>query len=427
MRGINEVEAIFSNFHSAFEKYKGRLLLLGDSGAGKTTTLMTFARDAVLKRVEDPSSPLPILAPIATWDAEKQYSISEWLAGITSLREEDISQILEKGNALLLFDGLDELGRERTNQETKEHYDPRQRFIQKVPRNNQIVITCRIRDYKEIGTKLAFYGAVTLRSLDDVQVREYLHDLPELWNVLQGDKELREMARVPLILSLFTFAFAGLSKEAQKLHSLNQGELRDTLFETYLKRRYEFEENKRKARLPFAQNLPFTLKQINATLGRIAMEDAGGGGNQNIFSLRNFVRILGKDTARSFVDFMSLLNILTWQNENLRFLHLRIRDFFAFKYAQAALHDDDPEIRDHAAWALWEIPDERAVPLLIGALDDPDEYVRCSAVGALGRIGDRRAIEPLKTLLSDNTPVASIYGNRICEVVAAALDMIQRH
>jgi hypothetical protein len=87
-----------------------------------------------------------------------------------------------------------------------------------------------------------------------------------------------------------------------------------------------------------------------------------------------------------------------WQNENLRFLHLRMRDYFAFKYAQIALREGDPETRDRAAWALWEIPDERAVPLLIEALEDPYKYTRGSAAGALGRIGDARAIEPLRKM-----------------------------
>jgi len=96
MAGIGEAEAIYDNFHRAFEKYEGRVLLLGHPGAGKTTTVMAFARDAVSKRLEDASQPLPILAPIATWDAEKQTALAEWLANIIPmLKVEDISQTLE--------------------------------------------------------------------------------------------------------------------------------------------------------------------------------------------------------------------------------------------------------------------------------------------------------------------------------------------
>ena len=76
MAGIGEAEAIYANFPSAFQKYEGRLLLLGHPGGGKTTTLMAFARDAVAKCLEDVSQPLPILAPIATWDAEKQPGLA---------------------------------------------------------------------------------------------------------------------------------------------------------------------------------------------------------------------------------------------------------------------------------------------------------------------------------------------------------------
>jgi NACHT domain len=224
MVGIGETEAVYNGFHQVYEKYAGRVLLLGDPGAGKATTLMAFARDAVSKRQVDTSQPLPLLAPIATWDAEKQPSVTEWLASITpKLQAKDISRILEEGNPLLLFDGLDELGSERAKKETKEQYNPRQRFIQLIPQNNRIVVTCRVRDYQEVGAKVALNGAVTLQSLTDTQIKVYLCDLPELWKNLQVDNELRHMARTPLLLGLFTFAFAGRKQEAQKLRSLSQG------------------------------------------------------------------------------------------------------------------------------------------------------------------------------------------------------------
>lgn len=58
-------------------------------------------------------------------------------------------------------------------------------------------------------------------------------------------------------------------------------------------------------------------------------------------------------------------------------------------------------VRGAAADALGEIGDERAVPALARALDDPDWSVRDSAAGALGEIGDPSANEFLISALSD--------------------------
>jgi HEAT repeat protein len=86
--------------------------------------------------------------------------------------------------------------------------------------------------------------------------------------------------------------------------------------------------------------------------------------------------------------------------------------------------DGDDFTRDSAAWALWQIPDRRVVPLLINALNDPYKYARGSAAGALGRIQDHRAVKPLSKLLDDKTSVGSMYGNTIAEIAAWALEKI---
>ena len=103
-----------------------------------------------------------------------------------------------------------------------------------------------------------------------------------------------------------------------------------------------------------------------------------------------------------------------------------LRDHFAFRYAQDAIHDPDPTIRDSAAWALWQIPDRRAVDLLLEALGDPYPYARGSAASALGRIGDPRAIGLLTKLLTDKTQVVSTYGNTIADVARWAITQIHQ-
>jgi len=79
-----------------------------------------------------------------------------------------------------------------------------------------------------------------------------------------------------------------------------------------------------------------------------------------------------------------------------------------------AMLKSECNLRQHAAEALGEIGDPRAVGALIGALGDARYVVRIAAIRALGRIGDRRAIEPLVTVLGD-------CDSSIRRIAAAAL------
>ncbi|MBN2304048.1 MAG: TIR domain-containing protein, partial [Anaerolineae bacterium] len=113
----------FTKFADAFEHYSGRVLLLGAPGAGKTITLFSHARETITRRLADPSAPLPLLGLVATWNAREQTPLADWLAaGYEDLPREEVARIIDVGRALLLLDGLDELGseqeEERENPET---------------------------------------------------------------------------------------------------------------------------------------------------------------------------------------------------------------------------------------------------------------------------------------------------------------------
>jgi hypothetical protein len=396
----------YHSFHDAFDKYEGRVLLLGEPGAGKTTTLFAFARDKVAQRLQDTTQPLPILAPIALWDAEKQPPLSEWLAQTIPALKNDLSQILNDSKALLLLDGLDELGDERENQKTKEAYDPRQRFMHFIPENNQVLISCRIKDYNDIDEKLPLKGAVTLYPLDDAQMQIYLKDTPELWYVVQKDDELREVARTPLLLSFFTFAFAGLDEEAKQLKDLSKGDVRDKIFETYVRRRYDHEERKA---LGSGKKLPFTLTDLYEELGYDAVMILSGQGTaKNIIFATSATHKYkyNSNEARNLqliISFAIQLHLLIpIEGGNYRFIHLLLRDHFAFRCAMKSTLQQG-ELTQRAISAFGEMKDIRAIEFLIKVLNNESMpmLARAEAANSLGLLGNQEATNSLIAALGD--------------------------
>ena len=69
-----------------------------------------------------------------------------------------------------------------------------------------------------------------------------------------------------------------------------------------------------------------------------------------------------------------------------------------------ALKNENPFVRRNAAEALGEIKDSSAVKPLINALKDNDLIVRRNAAKALGKIKDSSAEEPLTSALKDESP-----------------------
>ncbi len=62
--------------------------------------------------------------------------------------------------------------------------------------------------------------------------------------------------------------------------------------------------------------------------------------------------------------------------------------------------DNDPGVRQYAAYLLGRMGDPAVIPVLIQSLSDPDKGVRNQAVLALSAIG-QAAIEPLKKAMED--------------------------
>lgn len=414
--GIEQESAwVEADFSTAFSYFDGRVLLLGEPGAGKTITLLHFGRDAIVRRFQDMSEPLPVLGIIPTWDAQTQMPLIDWLAASYGAPP-DAARVLSEGRALLLLDGLDELGSEREDTLTHERYTPRERFIKALAemladsrRNLQIVVTCRVRDYEQMGAKIALKGAVRLKPLDDTQIRAYLSEMPDLWTAVGADPILREMARTPLLLSFFAFAYRDQGAETARLRDLRHSpsDLRDAIFAQYVRKQYEYEERKLTFR---GEPTAFTLEQMASVLGQVAVWNLEWLRSENILPYKDFERALSPGRAQKFVDLAVRLHLLApggkaWlrvkEEDTFRFVHLLLRDHFAFRLLNTNLQHEDPTTRARAVDTLGRLGDPRVVQTLIMLLSDKVREVRVQAAEALGRLVDPQAVEPLMVALHD--------------------------
>jgi NACHT domain len=164
----------------------GRLVVLGEPGAGKTTLMVRLVLDLLARRVD--GGPVPILASVASWDPAAQ-DLQSWLAtrlivdhpamvgaapGLTNSTL--ATALLAGGLILLVLDGLDEI--------PKQVRGPAISRINDALRPGQrVVVTCRSKEYRDavrladgIETNLRAAAAVQLRLLDAEPVRRYLCD-----------------------------------------------------------------------------------------------------------------------------------------------------------------------------------------------------------------------------------------------------------
>jgi NACHT domain len=165
----------------------GRLVVLGEPGAGKTVLMVRLVLDLLAHR--EPGAPVPFLASAASWDPSVQ-DLRGWLAArllidhpaLAALSPGDVTDstqaaaLLASGLILPVLDGLDEIP-ERVRGPAIS------RINDALRPGEQLVVTCRTEQYRDavrpqggLEVTLRAAAAVQLRPLDADAVRHYLSD-----------------------------------------------------------------------------------------------------------------------------------------------------------------------------------------------------------------------------------------------------------
>ncbi|MCK4825234.1 TIR domain-containing protein, partial [bacterium] len=416
-----------------------KFVLLGEPGAGKTTTLRRIALNAAKLHLSDPQhTPIPLLLNLPQW--ARNQTFEEFIVQKWTLSENPI-ELIDSGRLCLFLDGLNEMGEEgpkRGNEISG--------WIANRSADSIIVLTCRIADFSN-GLKIDNIPTVEIHELNDEQIKAFVskyledNDIEYFQNqIFPDDAEdaptpspyaLVHLARNPYLLTALLFIY--LSSE-NKILPQNTG----ALFQQLVRSLWRREELRGTISLDF--------KNIEASLSRLAFSMIDSGMPVDVSEGYALFYVVDTEIIRHGIN----SNLLIQDDGSIRFYHQLVQEYFAaLGLSQVGLDhikllDSNQSYKDspfsfifqleHVETNKWdqviialcgiETEPERIIKIV--AIIDPglgircinsgvkinladvydsffraanidDEKIRSAGITALGKLGDSRAIPFLVT------------------------------
>jgi NACHT domain len=148
------------------------ILILGPPGSGKTQAATKVVLDYLARREE--GDVVPVLLSLRSWSASDR-SLEDWmvesLANHYAIAVDEIKPLFVSARILPVLDGLDEIIPDQQRVVASEIYDMMAR------RGNSLIVTCRSRDYADLGDlvgKVDVIDHATLYDMQPVQPRDVI-------------------------------------------------------------------------------------------------------------------------------------------------------------------------------------------------------------------------------------------------------------
>ena len=167
------------------------LLILGEPGSGKTTTMLLLAKELLDKG----NYPIPVFLKLLSWkkDPKTMSDMIDWLVEAVEkeypcgIHQENLKYLLINRKILLMLDSFDELeSNHRIDwiQAINKLLKAGEYFTDKPLWSPTCLVICsRLQEYETLDVKLQLNRAIYLKDLSKAQIEQYLAD---------RDRELRE-------------------------------------------------------------------------------------------------------------------------------------------------------------------------------------------------------------------------------------------
>ncbi|MBL8802668.1 MAG: SUMF1/EgtB/PvdO family nonheme iron enzyme [Planctomycetes bacterium] len=397
--GNSDLIALADAFRRVAEKKSSRgFVLLGDPGSGKTTQLkrllLWVARNGP-ESVGLPAGMVPLFLPL-----RELRSVDD---GLEPLIEAQLSsphykpkpgfarRMLERGNLLLLFDGLDEVADEKQRERVA-------KWIEQAADANhgwRIAVTCRYAGYSELSRLDGRFLELHLRPLSDDQADDFIakwfravereqerdqeradlladEGARKLIETLKGPhfgaSRVYEFTRNPLLLTAICLVHYDKKSLPERRADLYE-QCVDVLLERWRAAKgISVSMDAKKARgvlQPLAYWMHLEPQRRRATPKEIAPQIA-----------RSLSEIQWKDSAERFLatirDESGLL--VGWSERDFGFLHLGFQEYLAAREIRRRYFEEDDsqalsDLADRFGDPWW-----REVTLLLVALEEPSLF-----------------------------------------------------
>lgn len=197
-----------TNVTDVFNKIGNVVLVLGESGSGKTTVLLDLANEALTRANDNQSEPIPVIFKLSSW-TDKYDTLEDWC--IEELCKKyyiprHLAETWMVDDALfLILDGLDEVG--------SMHRSDCLNAINIYRMNHGLVpiaVSCQTTDYLDLSSKLLANGALEIQSLSMEEIDAYLEEArieQNIKDLLRLDPALLDGISSPLMLSICIVAY----------------------------------------------------------------------------------------------------------------------------------------------------------------------------------------------------------------------------